>query len=605
MDIAENIPVDLPEQTSEDAELVASLVSYKREAEQNRKGGLNPRDDKWKTNLDLYWNRYDFSNKADWQSKNVMPEVPSYVDRFAGALKDAMVSTPNGFYTVTDPYDTEDDLTDSVKKMTDVWLSSVGRNQIGQTMDFSTVFEEQVKMGALMNMSAKVTWKKDVPGGRVAIESVDPRFVWLDHTYRNLYRITRTELDGVEVARMAGARSKNGKPLYKPNEMARLVASMLADQNTKRELSGNGETVTSDRKIVTVDEYIASVMNDKGELVMDNEIALVANDQYLIRGPEKNPYWHGKDWLVYSSMMPVPLSPYGRTYMEDFGSIAKVYTDLTNLILDATYMSSMKAYVIVPAMLKDPSQLSTGMYPNKLWQLEEGYSPEEFAKALELGAIDSGSVQIWQALKSELADAGGMNEIGLGQLPDKTHISASASNGAQQASSAILRSVAQTIETRWLDPTLDLVWKTGLQKAEAGDVRMATAVGADMYAALLTNRKELIKRPYTFQARGISGLIQRSQKLQAFMSILQIVAQNEVLMQAFMQRIDVNKLVNYLFYLSNVDLSKMEPSARQALINEVTQPLGQAQEAAQQGGGGSPPALREMGNVASAMGVAQ
>lgn len=605
MDIAENIPATMPEQSEKDAQIVKALVGYKKEAEDNRKGGLNPRDDKWKTNLDLYWNRYDFSHKADWQSKNVMPEVPSYVDRFAAALKDAMVNTPNGFYTVTDPFDVEDDLTQSVKKMTDVWLSSVGKNQNGTLMDFSTVFEEQVKMGALMNMSAKVTWKNDTPGGRVAMESVDPRFVWLDHTYRNLYRVTRTEVDATEIARMAGARSKNGKPLYDPIEMTRLVGNMLTDQNTKRELSGNAEEIKSSRKIITIDEYIASVMNDKGELIMDNEVALVANDEYLIRGPEKNPYWHGKDWLVYAPLMPVPLSPYGRTYMEDFGSIAKVYTDITNLILDATYMSSMKAYVLVPGMLKDPTQMATGMYPNKTWQLEEGYSAAEFAQALELGSLDQGSVQIWQALKSELGDASGMNEIGLGQLPDKTHISASASNGAQQASSAILRAVAQTIETRWLDPALDLIWKTGLQKAQAGDERMANAVGAQMYAALIMKRKELIKRPYTFQARGISGLIQRNQKLQSLMSILQVIAQNQNLMQAFMQRIDINKLVNYLFQLSNVDLSKMEPSARDALVQQVTQPLGQMQQDAQQGGGGSPPALKEMGGVANAMGAAQ
>ena len=120
MSIQGDLPQELPVQDEKTSKIVTALTDYKREAEDNRKGGLNPRDDKWRQNLDLYWNRYDFSGKADWQSQNVMPEVPSYVDRFAAALKEALVALPNGFYTVTDPYDVNNDLTTPIKSMTDV-----------------------------------------------------------------------------------------------------------------------------------------------------------------------------------------------------------------------------------------------------------------------------------------------------------------------------------------------------------------------------------------------------------------------------------------------------------------------------------------------------
>lgn len=576
MSIQGDVPLELPEQDDKAQKIVTALVEYKREAEQNRSGGLNPRDDKWRQNLDLYWNRYDHSGKAEWQSKNVMPEVPNYVDRFAAALKEALVALPNGFYTVEDPYDKNHDLTTPIKQMTDVWLTQIGRNQVGQPQDFSTVFEEQVKLGALMAMSGVVLWKKDVPGGRVAFESVDPRFVWLDHTYRNLYRIRRTEVDIADVARMAKAKSKRGKPLYDGVELSRLVGGRLEDLREKRELSGHGQETVSERKPVVLDEYIASIVGDDGEMLMDNEIAIVADDEYLIRGPEKNPFWHGKDFLVYTPLMPVPLSPYGRSYMEDFGSVAKVFTDLTNLILDATYMSSMKAYAMVPAMLRDPKQAGTGIWPNKIFQLEEGYTADEFMKAIDLGSLDAGAVNIWTSIKSELSDAAGMNEIGLGQLPDKTHIAASAVNGAQQSSSAILRSVAQTVETRFLDPLLDMVWKTGLQHADPKDLRMMDAVGPDMYGMLITQRKELIKRPITFQARGISGLIQKQQKLQAILGVLQIMANNEQLLMAFMQRVDINRLVDLIFQLSGVDLKKLEPTERDRLKAALTAPMAQA-----------------------------
>lgn len=603
MSIQGDLPVDeAPASLSaEKQHILNELLAYKAEAVENRRTGMNPRDPKWQQNLDLYWNRYDFSTKAKWQSQNTMPEVPSYVDRFAAALKEALVSTPNGFYAVNDPYDTDNDLGDALKRMNDVWLTTTGRSQVGTPTDFATVFEEQMKLGALMASSAVVLWKDDVPGGRVAVESVDPRFVWLDHTYRGLYRIRRTEVDMADIARMASRKSKKGNAIYDINEMSRLVASLTQDLQTKAELSGNGQEVTSNRKPVILDEYIASVVGLDGKLLMDNEVAIVANDGYLIRGPYKNPFRHGKDWLAYTPLMPVPLSPYGRSYMEDFGSVAKVFTDLTNLILDATYTSAMNAYVMVPSMLKDPSQIATGIHPNKIFQLDDGYSAAEFAKALELGTLDPGAIQLWQAIKSELSDAAGMNEIGLGQLPDKTHIAATAVAGAQQSSSAILRSVAQTVETRFLDPMLDLIWKTGLQHARPDDQRMARAVGPEMYAALLSQRSELIARPTTFQARGISSLIQRQQRLNAVLSVMQVIAQNENLMQAFMQMVDMNKLLKLLFNLSNVDITKMTMTERDQLISSVTAPMQEAMQ--QRGGTASPAALQQMGGVVQAMGV--
>lgn len=602
-----NLP---PTITSDDMEVVSpekqqiinALTTYKKEAETNRKGGLNPRDDKWQQNLDLYWNRYDFSTKADWQSKNVMPEVPAYVDRFAAALKEALVATPNGFYTVEDPYDTEHDLSDAIKGMTDVWLSTVGKNQVGTPLDFSTFFEEQMKMGALMACSAVVTWKDDVPGGRVAAETVDPRHVWLDHTYRNLYRIRRTEVDIADIARLATVKSSRGNSLYDLAEMNRLVGSLMTDDNQQaQELTGNGQEIISERKPVVLDEYIASVVGRNGKLLMDNQVAVLANDQYLIRGPEDNPFTHGKDWLLYTPLMPVPLSPYGRSYMEDFGSVAKIFTDLTNLILDATYTSAMNAYVMVPAMLNDPTQMASGIYPNKIFTLEEGYQAEDFAKALELGSLDQGAVAVWDKIKGELSDAAGMNEIGLGQLPDKTHIAATAVAGAQQSSSAILRSVAQTVETRFLDPFLDLTWKTGLQHAKIGDRRMAAAVGEEMYSALIMRKNELIKGITTFQARGISSLIQKQQKLQALLSVMGIISQNENLTAAFMQVVDMNKMIQLLFSLSNVDLKKLSMSERDKMIQSVAQPMMQA------GANGTPSAsgMAQMAGLADQMGVAQ
>lgn len=579
-----------PKLYDDKSEIVKSLQGYWQEADNNRKGGLNPRDEKWSQNLDLYWNRWDFSHKAGWQAKEAMPEVPSYVDRFAAAMKEALVATPEGFYSVSDPSDKENDLAQAVKNATDAWLTTVGRNQIGQLLPFSAVFEEQMKLGSVMATSAVTTWKEDVDGGRVAIESVDPRFVWLDHTYRNLYRIRRIELDAHELVGMKGMMDGKENHIFDIEEISRLQGDILDKRRQDAERTGDGQqALNSMRRPVILDEYIATVVGPDGKIIADRALMVLANNQYLIRGPEKNPFWHGKDWLTFAPLVTAPLSVYGRSYMEDFGAVAKTYNDLTNMILDAVHTSALKAYAMVPGMLLNPNQVSEGLSPNKIFMLDDGYRAEDFAKALELGNLNADAVKVWTAIKSELSDAASLNEVGLGQFAPNSRTSATEITETQQSSSAVIRSIAQTVETRWLDPTLDLVWKTGMQHVRENNQTFINAVGEEMWPALISVRKELIRRPITFQARGISNLIARTQQLKTLMGVLQIVASNPALMQLFMQKIDPSKLFNKIFQLSGIDLSKLAMSQRDAMIQQVAAPMQQAQQGAEGQQGTSPP----------------
>lgn len=561
----------------EDQDIVSTLESYRREADEVRKGGLNPRDSKWEENLKLYWGRYDFSKKAAWQAREVLPEVPAFVDRFAAALKEALVATPDGFYNVNDPADVENDLSQAIKHMMDMWLETVGTNQTGTPLGFPAVFEEQMKLGALMACSSVVLWKDDVPDGRIAIETVDPRFVWLDHTYRNLYRIRRIEMDRHELFALANAKDSTGKPIFNLEAVSQLVQNVqLTDNSYKEELIGTGQQTTSPRVPIVLDEYLATVLRRDGSVMYDRALCVVANGRFLIRGPEANPFWHEQDWLVFTPLVTTPLSVYGRSYMEDFGAVAQTFNELTNMILDAVFTSAMRAFVMVPEILANPEQVVEGIWPNKIFALEAGYKPEDFAKALELGNLPPEAVTVWQTIKAELREAANINEIGMGQFAPKGRTSAAEVQGTQESSSAMIRSVAQTIETRWLNPTLNLIWKTGLQHATSGDKRLSAAAGPELYTQLYARRRELIKRPMTFHAQGISKLIQKSKTLRALMQALQILASNPLLLQEFLKVADMHRLVELIFELSDIDLSKLQLSQRDMLMRQVVQSFQQA-----------------------------
>lgn len=584
-------------------EIINTLREYYREADENRRSGLNPRDDKWRENLDLYWNRWDFTNKMEWQDRSGMPEVPGFVDRFAAALKEALMQSPEGFYTVTDPADKENDLAVAIKRVTDVWLTQAGVNQVGQTLHYSTVFEEQMKLGALMSVASVVTWKNDYAGGRVAVENVDPRMVWLDHTGRNLYRIRRNELDLHELAGLRNMSDRTGKPIYDQDQLSKLESSLFEKQNADAERTGTGQNIASGRRPVQVDEFVATVVGNDGRVLADRSLLVLANGQYLIRGPEKNPFWHGKDWLTYTPLITAPLSVYGRSYMEDFGSVAKTFNDLTNMIIDAVHTSSLKAWAVVPNMLLNPNQIAEGISPNKIFLLEDGYDAKTFASELALGNLSADSVKVWQAMKTELTEAAKMNEVGLGQFAPKGRTSATEINETQQSSSALVRSVAQTVETRHLDPQLDLIWKTGLQHAKPDNRALIDAAGEEMWAMMMQRRKELVQRPITFQARGISMVIARAQQMKTLLSLLSVIAQNEMLVKVFLEKVDLNKLVELLFRLSGIDLTKLQASDREKMIAGLANPLQQAQQATAGAPEASPGAQQEIGGAVNQLGI--
>jgi hypothetical protein len=403
---------------------------------------------------------------------------------------------------------------------------------------------------------------------------------------------------------MARMTDNRQQPLFDIVKINELMNGIILEDLAKREsLAGTGQQITSTRQPITLDEYIATVVSADGRVLADQQMIVVANNKYIIRGPEDNPYWHGRDWMTYAPLVTAPLSVYGRSYMEDFGSVAKTFTELTNLILDAVHATSMNAHVMVPSMLLNPEQANTGVHPGKVFMLDDGYDAKTFAAKLDMGTLDQGGVQVWQAMKTELSQASGINEIGMGQFAPNSRTSATEVNSTMSNSSALVRSVAQTAESRIVNPQLDLVWKTGLQHVSKADKRFAQAAGPDLWGAMMARRREFISSPITFQANGISAVIQKGQMLQSVLQLLQVIAQNENLTAAFMQAIDVNKLLKLLFKLSNVDITKMQASQREQLIQDAVNPLNQAQ---QQAPAPAPTAgASAMGPVAQMMGVAR
>ena len=556
--------------------LINILHGYKEEAENDRKSGPGKRDDIWDANIALYWGDFSnfFKDKAEWQSKEVLPEIPMFVDRWAAAMREA-INRIGEFFDVEMPKDPNGNFVPAIKKYIEYILSKSGRNKTGHPVSFSSTFEEMLKMSAMSAGVLSCTRKtsEDSKKSYTAIEIIDPRNVWLDAKGRGLYRIRNMEVDKHELLRLAKMKDKSEKDIWNVSEIELLVSHIDSDHRENAEsISGsNTEASQSNRENITLDEYYCTVIDGNGDVLHENALIVVANDRFLVRGPEKNPFSHGFDWIVYSASITVPLSIYGKSYMENWAQIAVAFNEMTNLILDGVFTSTMNVFGMVSEKLKDPTQIEGGISPNMIFDFEEDTNIKEAFQSIGLGTMPPESVQVWSALKAELREGAAFNELSLGQVPPKGDITATEINASQQGSAVTTRSLARSIEENCLTPILNLAFLTDLQHLSNDDVEAKQFLGDEAFQALISRKKDFMNGSIKITVNGISALIERSEKLQKLIRTLEIIGNNDLLLKAFMEKYSIGKVMEEIVRLSGIDTMRLTPTPQERAAGGVVE----------------------------------
>jgi hypothetical protein len=582
-----------------DEEIIKVLGAYFSEAEHVRASGPVPRDTTWQQNWNRYWGLYDMSQKADWQAKHVMPVVSEHVDRWAAAMRAALAQGGQWFHAVDDT-GAVTELSPHIEKFMKIILARCYSLPDGHEADFEAFFEDQMKLGALQLMCASVV----VHGNRVRVESVLPSDVWLDGSGRNMYRIRRRVVDMHQLEAMREKVDSADEPLYHREAMDMLLgaqrASAEATETAERErASGHGQPDGgSNRNEVVLKEYLCTLVMPGGDVLGRNVLIVVADDKYIIRGPEENPFWHGRDWMVTAPMVPVPTSVYGKSYLESWSNVADAFIDLTNLILDGVFTTTMKAYAGDSSKLRDPGQITEGVTPNKFFDLESGSSARQFIQEIDFGNLPAEAFQTWNALKNEIREGAKQNEISLGQIPQKGGITATEADLTTQRGSAMEQSMARSIEMRFLEPTLTMMWFAALQHTDFSDPQIVRVLGEETAGMLASRREEFRDSTYHFRVTGLSAVIERQHKLRSLLTLLQTLAQSEPLMQAFMQEVPADGLMRELVRLFGINMDDLKGTpSEQMLRRMMPQIQGQAgqQAPAPQGESMVPPGPQPSG----------
>lgn len=587
--------------------LVHVLQTWNNESEDGRRR----RDDQWTENWNTYWQKYDFSNKAPHQFRMTLPEGTMFVERFSAAMKEALVRAGE-FFTVEipaamrprDPY--SGDLGIFIRTVINYWLDRCGQWLPDGAKNFNAVFEDAIKNGSLMLMALSVTWEEvtrdvvtyDAVGGietdpetglkrigpprglgrerraigQVAIKVEDPRRIWFDPTGRGLYRRRRYTLDGWQLQKLKEQKNSKGQPVWDAEAIDRLGPSGGVDyrhelerQDTTQEMQQHANKI---RRACTIDEYLCNVLDWDGKLLMENALVIMADSKEIIRGPEPNPYLHGRDWVIATPLIRVPGFPYGRSFMEVWGSVVAAYTEFFNVMLDSALRAAVNAQAGDITQFEDPSQVQNGIAPGTFLQTVEGADPRILLTEVSLGRFYPELTNVLSHLKSVAQEGAAMNDIIMGQVVPGRR-TASEVQQISQSAAALIRSMAQTIEDNLLSSCLEMVWYTSLQYMDATnspdlvdstpeELRWVLDLPAEV-------RKQMFAGQITVKVRGISGLMARELQRQAMLTATGIVFQSRDVTQIALQNFDVLNFVKKIFDGFGVDTTEyfVPPSSEQ------------------------------------------
>ena len=517
----------------------------------------------WQKVYNLYNNQYDFSKKAEWQSKQYLPKIPNAVRAIVGFLKKAL--TPTGeWFTVKFLDEKWCEFEPVLKRYILYWLNMNKFNQI---------IDEALICGLLSNLIIfKVYWKTteslegtNIPlkgsvsdikeekektlkeiileklGGDIVeaekeflsmyteelkIAVVDPFDFFIDPSGRYKYVVHRITMDLADLKEVAA------KSNYNLEVVKQIEEDFRKYEFEYKEAVRKGMAPVKKlpfRKQVELWEFWGDLFDDYGNILFRNCTWTIANEKYLIRGPVENPFWHKKAPFVWGPIVKRPLSVYHKNFFEDSIGLAFVLTELLNMMIDTNSFATAKAFEIDMDLLYKPEELTTGIYPGKVFKKRSGGANLPLIREISLGQISPQILRIYQEMDREFQNATGTTEFLLGKPATRGRPTATEVAIKAQQSSAFIEDIASCIEDNVLAPLLKMMAVLILQYQRSfDDIRF---IGIQEYikdkmkilASMTEEEKRKLIDIFNFEVRGISGLINKRQNVEKLLTFVEFL----------------------------------------------------------------------------------
>jgi len=571
--------------------VIQAIQRFRIEAEDAKTDRLR----KNKRNLDAYLGRQDWSHKQEGQSTEFIPKVPTSVEQMCAFVKKGLITFGDWFSIHLDRslgYTVDGAQIREVMKcfMNDLWH----KNNVSQ--EITTVISDAVKMGLLESLiilkvhggmlrtrqpsfrpASRATKSddelefEDTEAWRLRIDLVRPEDYYPDPTGNGLYEIHRVERDLHEVLSAA----EDG--MYDQEVVKQLIGMDFKrpeDEKRQERDRNQPETVKPGfRKKVVIDEFWGTLLNDDGTVAYRNSVAAVANDRFLIRKPEPNPFWHQESPFVVAPLIRVPESVWHKALYDHASDLNIAINELFNLMLDGGLASVWGIKQLRMEDLEDPGQVAGGVRQGVTLSVKQTLPHN--AKVLETvstGEVPRDAMLIYEAVNREYNQAALTNEMKVGQLPPR-RVLATEVIEVTQSQAVTLDGLIGDLETCIMKPLLRKSWLTILQNADdipgyAWNSMLDKRVAALIMRASPEERYSLFAGKSQFRVSGLSATLARAMDFQKSIALMQVVGQNPILMRAFMTKYSGDKHLRKLMQYLNINPDDMEKSPDEMAQNE-------------------------------------
>ena len=563
--------------------VVRAVRQYKTESEDARRSRVVTADRNW----DAYLGKQDWSHKQEGQSTEFLPKVPVSVEQLAALVKRGMVQFGN-YYSIDVDAELQDKIDGTQLRsflnlfLNDLWTPGPASGQL--TM-FAQVVSDSVKQALLKNL---IIWK--VHGGNVRqrkfvfergdqgvpslktklenkwklrIDLVRMEDYYPDPTGNGLYEIHRVERDFHQVYKMAE------EGIYDMAVVRQIIGidqDRPEDEKLQEEDRNQDETTNpSFRKRVVIDEFWGTLLDENGLIKHENVVCAVANDRFLIRKPEPNPFWHQESPFIAAPLIRVPHSVWHKALYDHASDLNLAINEMFNLILDGGLASVWGIKQVRVEDLDDPSQIEGGIRQGMTLAVKQTLPHN--AKVLETvseGDVPNEAMAVFEFLNREFTSAAMTNELKLGSLPPK-QVLATEVLESSQSQNLMLDGIVTDLENAAMAPALRKAFLVILQNADEIDESTVKS-SSDREALSLIMKAEpeerfaLFANKCQFRVNGLSSTMTRALDFQKIMALLQATSTNPALFAAFMRKFSPERALRRLMVALNINSEDLEKS---------------------------------------------
>ncbi|MFA5936682.1 MAG: hypothetical protein WC822_02275 [Candidatus Paceibacterota bacterium] len=556
------------------------------------KSARRPRELEWNRAWNLYNNVYDFSKKAEWQSKNYVPRVNTAVRAAAYIIKKGLIG-PRDFFSTVGIGEKSKLIAPTVQKMTRYYVDEGNFVNRYVTALMSGLLSSLVIMkvyprfdddgynnmsggapamprgagapsGNLAQILAPSLSAPRRVGRRLSIkyDPINAYDLYLDPKNEGMYKIHEMEMDLFRFKEMA-ARS----PYFERDVVKALEEDFVKLDEEDRKSAQSGQDPASSfppeiRKRVRLSEFWGTMLDRQGNVLFKNAYALMVNDKYMVVKPRPNPLPNKKDPFIIAPVIEKPFSVWHQGFVEGVAGLQVMMTDLINMVMDGNLYASIKAFELDIDQVYDPTQFQSGVIPGKLYKKRGGgFNTAPMIRDINLGNMNPQVMEVFLAMDREFQNGVGLNEFLLPQMRVRTgRVTATESLQKGQNSADFFSEIARMQEENVICPALEKTYEYALHyQRDFSDPMILELIGpeaaakAQLMLADPESRKFLLEQPIKFKADGISAMAERMKNLEKVMAFINLIGNVAKAVPEVVQRVNVQNMLKMAVQALNWD----------------------------------------------------